>query len=298
MDLKKLLQEKRPHASIATIRTYCSLLRGLFYKAHEKSAEFSPNWFKSDVKKVLELLAEKSKPSRKTNLAAIVVLLDGKAPEEYIQMMNKDADDVKSEYKEQKKSAKQEENWLAYGEVRNVWDTQYKKIKHLLLHGVSPDANELKELVKFMVLTLTCGIYFPPRRSEWVSMRVAGYDKAKDNYIDMKKSEFVFNKYKTAKSHGEERVPFPKEFKTLLNKYLKKIGNREYLIFNTKGGELSNTALTQMLNAIFDKKISTSMLRHIYLTNKYEGLPKIKELEETAASLGHSVGQMLEYVKH
>jgi hypothetical protein len=84
----------------------------------------------------------------------------------------------------------------------------------------------------------------------------------------------------------------------MLNRYLKKVGDREYLIFNTRGNQLSNAALTQMLNAAFGKKIGTSMLRHIFLSDKFKDIPKLAELQSTADSLGHSVGQMLEYIKH
>jgi hypothetical protein len=50
---------------------------------------------------------------------------------------------------------------------------------------------------------------------------------------------------------------------------------------------------------IFDGlKISTSMLRHIYLTDKLKDVPKLVELEQLASDMGHSLKEQLEYVKH
>lgn len=297
MDLKPKLKELRPDASAATIRTYNSLLKSIYYKFHEKNTPIDIEWFKNS-KVILELLKSKTPQSRKTNLAAIIVLLDNQDCDEYVEVMNADAEKTNTENKKQKKTEKQQENWMDWDEVRAVWEKQSKRGNKLLASKDELVPAELIELVKYMALTITTGIWFPPRRSEWVSMKLKNFDKDTDNYIDLKKNEFVFNAYKTKKIHGQERVPYPKEFKLMLNKYLKHIGDREYLIFNTRGGQLSNAALTQMLNSFFDKKIGTSMLRHIYLSHKFKDMPKLEELQQTADSLGHSVPQMMEYVKH
>lgn len=297
MDLKPKLKELRPDASAATIRTYNSLLKGIFYKHHSKDTPIDIAWFKN-VDAVLDTLKDKSPQSRKTNLAAVIVLLEGKDCEKYVELMNADADKSSAESKKQEKSEKQAANWMDWDDVKKVWDDMYSKVKPLLNSKAELDSKQVGDLVRFMVLTVTSGVFFPPRRSEWVSMKLKPEDKSKDNWVDMKKNEWVFNSYKTAKKYGEERIPFPKEFKAILNKYIKKVGDRDLLVFNTKGAALSNAALTQMLNSVFGKKISTSMLRHIYLSNKFKDVPRIAELQKTADSLGHSVGQMLEYVKH
>lgn len=297
MDLKPKLKELRPNASAATIRTYNSLLKSMFYKSHSKEEPIDISWFKHSGE-VLESLAGKTPQSRKTNLAAVIVLLDGKDCEKYAEMMNADADHTAAEYKKQEKTEKQKDNWLDYAEVKAVWDKQSIRANKLLGSKDEPNAAEISELVKYMALTLTSGIFFPPRRSEWVSMKLKDFDKEKDNYIDTKGMSFVFNSYKTQKTLGQERVAYPKAFKLMLNRYLKKVGDREYLIFNTRGGQLSNAALTQILNAAFGKKIGTSMLRHIFLSDKFKDIPKLTDLQATADSLGHSVGQMLEYIKH
>jgi hypothetical protein len=53
-----------------------------------------------------------------------------------------------------------------------------------------------------------------------------------------------------------------------------------------------------MLNTIFDKKISASMLRHIYISDEVlKDVPKIEELQKIAAEMGHSVGEQMLYKK-
>jgi len=57
--------------------------------------------------------------------------------------------------------------------------------------------------------------------------------------------------------------------------------------------------LSQRLNKIFDGlKISTGMLRHIYISSKLKDVPKLQELEQMAHDMGHSVSEALEYIKH
>ena len=297
-DSQPKLKELRPNISASSIRTYNSLLKSMYYKFHDKGTPINIDWFKKSGV-ILELLKDKTPQTRKTNLAAIIVLLDGKDCDKYVEVMNGDADTTATENKKQEKTDKQAANWMDWGEVKKVWDDMYMKIRPVLNSKTAPDSRQLNDLVRFMVLTLSSGIFFPPRRSEWVFMKIKEVDKEVDNWIDSKKNEFVFNTYKTKKSLGTARVAFPKEFKTILGKYLKKLPEeQEYLIFNTKGGRLSNAALTQMLNVMFGKKIGTSMLRHIFLSDKFKDVPKLTELEETARELGHSVGQMMEYVKH
>jgi len=294
-ELKTILKEKRPNASDATIRTYASLLNSLFTKGHSEGEKFNIDWFrKSD--KVIPLLQEKTPQTRKTNLAAIVVLLEGKDCDEYVKLMNADAEHTQKQYDKQEKSEKQEANWMEYDKVIELWNEKYKKAKTLLYPMDKHEPKDIRKLVEFMILTLTTGIYFPPRRSEWISVKVKNYDPKEDNYIDQKNNCFVFNKYKTSKTMGEEKVPYPKEFKLILGKYLK-YTNNDYLIFNAAGKPYTNVYLAQTLNNIFGKNISTSMLRHIYLSHRFKGIPSLKELKSTADSLGHSVDTMLEYIK-
>ena len=118
-------------------------------------------------------------------------------------------------------------------------------------------------------------------------------DKTKQNYID--KNEFVFNSYKTSKK-GEQRVAIPKELKTILNKYIK-INKTNHLLVNANGEKMSGTSVTHRLNRIFGSPTSTSMLRHIYLSNIYKDVPALKQMTDLADEMGHDVSTALQYVK-
>jgi integrase len=297
-ELKVLIREKRPNITDTSVKTYASVLKNLFYKdTANKEKNINIEWFK-DTDKVIPILKDKPTQTRKTILAAIIVLLDGKAPTEYVDMMNGDAKSVAETYSKQEKTEKQEKNWIDYEDVVNLWNAKYKKVKPLLYSTDDKDKKEIREMINFMALTLTSGIFFTPRRSEWIYLKVRNYNPKEDNYLDVKNNQFVFNKYKTAKTIGEEKIPYPKEFKAILTRYLKFVDN-DYLIYNAEGRQMSSVNLAQLLNKMYDKEISTTMLRHIYLTHKFKDLPALKDLKEAAQGMGQKqIETMLEYVKN
>ena len=57
-----------------------------------------------------------------------------------------------------------------------------------------------------------------------------------------------------------------------------------------------STEITKILNKIFNKKISSSMLRNIFLTDKYSGV--IDELKKETSAMSTSVNTALNnYIK-
>jgi len=66
---------------------------------------------------------------------------------------------------------------------------------------------------------------------------------------------------------------------------------RKYLFVDNKGNPLTSNAFTHRLNAIFKKEfnmpISSTIIRKIYLTNKYA--PILKEMEQDSKIMGHSL---------
>jgi len=195
----------------------------------------------------------------------------------------------------QTKTKTQEDNWKSFDEIKKIYDDMYVKIKPLLNNKTNISKKDFKTLQDFMILALTTGVWINPRRSmDWCEMKINNIDKEHDNYID--KNFFVFNKYKTSKFYDEQRVEIPKGLRLIINKWIK-LNSHDYLFVDNNNNKLSNVKLTQRLNSIFDGKISTSMLRHIFLTDKLKDIPALKELQDMAENMGHSVAEQLQYIK-
>jgi len=294
MSLAEKIKERKEGISENTIRTYTSLLRSLYYKHHEKGSEMNFKWF-NDQDTIIEHLKNMPAASRKTTYSALVCIADDN--EKYRKVMMEDANNYNKMIKTQTKTEKQETNWKSYDEIKKIYESNYAKAKPLLNSKDELNKKDYAMLEDFIILSLTSGYWIPPRRStDWVELKIKNYNPKEDNCIV--KGNFVFNKYKTAKFYHEQIIPIPKGLKLILAKYIKH-NKSEWLINDHNGNKMTNVKLSQRLNKIFDGlKISTSMLRHIYLSDKLKDIPKLQELEQMAHDMGHSVNEALEYVKH
>jgi integrase len=290
-ELIDCLKENKPNISDNTIKTYVSLLKSFYYKNHEKGDDMDCKWFENQDD-IIELLKDKPASSRKTTFAALIAI--SKENDKYKKALLSDGKKYQEFIDTQTKTDTQADNWKTFDEVKNVYETMYDKVKPLL-NAKTLDEKDFKVLQDFIILSLTSGYWVPPRRSEWIYVKLKNIDKVKDNFIE--KNQFVFNKYKTAKFYEQQKVDIPKGLKTILTKWIK-LNPYDYLLVDGKGQSMTNVRLTQKLNSIFDgTKISTSMLRHIYLSDKLKNVPALQELQKQAADMGHSVSEALQYVK-
>jgi hypothetical protein len=230
---------------------------------------------KTDV--ISQKIEHLSMNTKKAYYIAIVSYLKGKPfPEKqkkfyYEKMMslNKEFNGIKGE-----KTEAQKENWLEWEEVMKIYDDL--------------DKNSLEYLI------LSLFVLMPPRRSKdfthmIVVPKITPELDKKFNYLQYP-DKFVFNSYKTAGTYGSQSFPVPDNVKEIFEKllHLPKKFEPFFLLQNGKGKQLAESGLTAILNKIFKKKNSVSMLRNIYGTHKFGKLKK--ELDETSESMGTSSG--------
>lgn len=205
------------------------------------------------------------------------------------------------------KSEKQKENWSSWEEVKKTEEELYKEAAELMnrKHLTAPEAEKLLQCV---VLSLYTKIQ-PRRNQDYLNMLVVkkwSEDMSADhNYLDLTGNQFVFNKYKTAKKYGVQKIAIPSDLLDILVPYLKhnplwkESKGKAAVPFLVSPGGVPITALngiTRILNKIFGKKIGSSMLRTIFLTDKYSDLKEEQEADSLA--MGHSVAlQQGTYVK-
>jgi hypothetical protein len=73
-----------------------------------------------------------------------------------------------------------------------------------------------------------------------------------------------------------------------------KTENVPFLVYYNKK-HIPDNGITRILNKIFNKKIGSSMLRHIYLSDKY-GQQK-EDMKQDSIKMGHSINQQADYIK-
>ena len=261
---------------------------------------------------VMAKLAEYAPSTQGSTLGAIVsVLTSKKAQPTYKPTYNfyyERLDEISKKNREVaesgEKSDKQKSNWLSWKDVLD---------KREELGKAAAPAFKAKLLTPEMWTTILAYMliclytYLPPRRNQDYQdlyvVKDAPKDMGKDkNYYETAKHKLVFNKYKTAKSHGvqEQNLGDNKELLDVITSYLKvhphrKNGEYRFLVNSDGSAFASVNSITRLLNRIFGKQVGSSMLRHIYLSDKYGAT--LKEMKEDAAEMGHTVSQQKEYVK-
>ena len=292
------LKSQRPNLSESSLRTYTSVLFNL-HKHMRDSGDDDANtanvrgnieWFSNNWAEILIYLNRNIKKStRKSVLSALYVLTNRP---EYHEQMIQDAKDINAEYKEQKKTEKQEANWISLQDIEDIYNQLHEKAQQMMKKNALV---KVDVIVQYLLVGLLGGHLMPPRRSLDVALlKWKNYDKKLDNYYH--KGKLYFNKYKTSDKYGLAVVDVPKELDIILKKWLK-MNPSEYVLISSNGKSLSSSQITRMLNKIFGRNVSVNMLRHIFLTNFYRNMPKLTEMQRVAAKMGHNITTAMEYAK-
>ena len=158
-----------------------------------------------------------------------------------------------------------------------------------------------------MILSLY--VLIPPRRNLDYVLLVISNDMTdkKFNYLDLDKKQMIFNNYKTQGTYNSVIIDIPDDLFKVIKMYINrhphksKLNNKKYHVhfLSTFYGEEidKSTQMTKLLNGIFGGlKIGSSMLRNMYLTNKYSGM--MKELKSDVKDMSTSVDVALNnYIK-
>ena len=286
-EIKNKLKENRSHLSASSVNTYASTLKNLFYKVFPNST-FDIKLFNKS-KEILKYLEDVSPNKRKSILSSLFVLTkDPVYQNNMIQDINNYEENVKMEVK----TPTQEQYWIEKDELDSVYNQQKNKAVYLFKKKelTKEDLNEIQNYIILSLYTL-----IPPRRSlDFTEMKIKNISPD-NNHID--KNRFVFTKYKTAKFNGTQYEEIPKDLMIILKKWIK-INPTDYLLFDSNKNKLTPSKLTRRINKIFGKNISTSALRHLYISHKYQNyIKENKSLENDMISMGSSMIQLPQYLK-
>jgi len=291
MNLGEFIKSKRPNLSDSSVKTYLSILSNLLKKVYGTN-EFSIDKL-NDSTKILDFLKDYTPNRRKTILSALVITTE--LPE-YRTLMMEDSNNYATQIATQVKTQKQQDNTITQDELQNLLK-KHKNIATKIYKKEEFTAKDYQDIQDYILLALFSGVYIIPRRSlDYTSFKFHNIDKLVDNFMDG--NELVFQKYKTAKSKGIQRIKIPTALKNILKKW-KKINPTDYLLFNNKQNPLTSATLTQKFNRLFgNRNISINNLRSSYLSHKYQDTIKTREnLENDMEQMGSSLNMSNTYIK-
>lgn len=277
------------------------------FSLHNKTPFSNLAWLK-DTTEIEKRLGEFAPTTQKGYVSAIVSFLTPlkdkptykKVYQHYYDLMMKGSNE--SRETPNTKTDKQKENWLDWKDIESKKSELRKECGEFgARKHISP--SEYDSLLKCVILSLYTEIQ-PRRNQDYMDMYVVkkwSEELPKDkNYLDMggnkKPSQFIFNKYKTAKKYGQQKVEIPEAMGEVLMMFLKhhplnnaKTKEFKFLVSHDGSALTSVNVITRVLNKIFGKKIGSSQLRHIYITDKYGN--QLSEMKEDARVMAHSVDE-------
>jgi integrase len=304
---KQLMDDKKVSEPTAT--KYLQNLTTLNEGKPFKNLSFLKKFDSIDSK--LKELAKSTRLAYYATLTSVLSLFKDKPTYKktylhYSSKMNDGIEERKSEDPHEK-TEKMEKNWMPW---KDIQDKREKLKEEVEKFGSSKSitAENWDTLLKYVILSLYTEI--PARRNQdFMEMYVvASYNDTlpnDKNYLDLKNKKFYFNKYKTSKKYGQQVVDINDSLMDAINHYLvrhpnykKRMTKNSMFRFLVKhDGSPLNSAngITRILNKIFGKRVGSSMIRHLYLSDKYGDT--LKEMERDASIMSHSTAQQKEYIK-
>jgi len=285
MDLEKELKRVKPNASNITITTYVNNLRNL-HKVINGTKDFDNLDFLKNKESIVDAIEEKSKHTKKNYLVGVIVALqtiekNQELMDFYNELIKKLQMEIQDNYDKNEKSETQQENWLKHEEVLQL----LRKLKKETLPLLDKSKEELTtkekdKIQQYLILYLYSGRSIPPLRNDYADMEIVNESEKKEpnkNYLVIRSKGhpyFLLNEFKTKKYKGEQKIIIKDlELKKLIQKW-NKLTDIDYLLVNLSNSTPMNAnGITKYLNKIFlknfGKKVSTSLLRSIYISSKY-----------------------------
>ena len=203
--------------------------------------------------------------------------------------MNSYNEEQQKEYEKQEMNEKERAkycSWKEILEVRNkVWDL----------------VEDYHTYQDYLILCLYTMI--PPLRVDYGNMRVFT-EKPTDytgNYLLYgTKSKFVLQEYKTEGTYGVLEIPVSKSLQRVLKEWRDLFSwDSEYLLYTRWGKPMDDSCLGNWVRALFkkhtNKPTGVSMIRHAFVNEQRKGEKKMKNQEEIAKLMAHSLGMNVLY---
>jgi hypothetical protein len=313
-NIEKQLKEKK-NLSDSSIKVYLRNLKKLNNDNGFKNFNFLKDT--AIIQRRLDIYKENTKRNFLISIVSVLSLSDKpvvkKLHDKYYNLMMKKNEEINKDVNPNDLTEVQDKNWISWSDVRKQYDELEKKVDEFYKEKHISDA-QYNILLSYVILSLY--IHQSPRRNkDYQIMKLTNNYSAtssKDNnWLDLSKKEFIFNSYKTSSKYGSQRIPIGDALWKVLLKYFKhhkltgtKKGipvlnsndNDDWFLIHKDGSPLDKVnSITRILNKIFNKAIGSSMLRHIFLTDKYGEV--VDNQKKDANDMAHSEGQQKDYIK-
>ena len=313
------LLEKKKKCKRSSCRTYASVLMRIHREFSTKKFNINLKWLSDDAKSILGKIKKLSNVNIQRNLigtglVALGILADKKNQDIWIKYL-KELNQQKAELmKSGELTAKQKSAWIDWKSIVKLRKMVNRRVNLTKLYDRPFNRKDflvLQRLLILSLLTMLPGI----ARLDYATIRIISKKKfdqlanqTAENYlVTGRQQKIIFQKYKTFKTYGVVNIPIAKYSRPLQRllqrhvRYLREnFPENDCLFLNQNLTCMSRNSLTKFLQRLFKeffkKNVSVTMLRHIFLTNKYDK-KQLEEQAETSKFMMHSPSMMKDYVK-
>ena len=311
--------EKKKGCKRSSCRTYASVLMRIHREFSKKKFNKDLKWLSEEAPSILSKIKKLGSVNIQRNLVgtglvALGILADQKNREiwnTYLKGLNtKKAEMLKSG----ELTVKQKGAWVDWKEIVKLRKVLNRRVNLTKLYERPFNRKDFlvqQRLLILSLLTMLPGV----ARLDYATLRIISkkdFEKLKnqtaENYVVTgTQYKIIFQKYKTSKTYGVVNIPVSKHSRPLQRLLIKHIRflrrnfpENDCLFLNQNLTCMSRNSLTKFLQRLFKeffkKNVSVTMLRHIFLTDKYDK-KQLEEQAQTAKFMMHSPGMMKDYVK-
>jgi hypothetical protein len=295
--LRKAIAKSRSELSESSINNYITNLRMLSKKCNQdQTKQLSSSFLKnfSSIKNCIDEISNNN--TKKNRLTAILVALasdekkDEKLIDKYQAFLKTIMIKVNEQINSQEKTKVQRENWIDFNTVKGILNKMLTDINDVEL-WTKPNLSksEYAMLQKYVLLRFYVA---NPVRNNVADTKVISqkeYDDLKnkeENYLvkDKLSYKFYLNNFKNVKRIGAKVLNIDPALSKILTRWFKINTSGYFFTLNDKITPITSNHVTKILNSIFKKyangkKIGTSLLRHIQISDDLKDQPTIKEKE-------------------
>ena len=287
----KLINEFKPENATITNKTYATKIRTVL-----KSGKNIENY--DEITSYL--ITKYKQKTYKSFVTSIVVYLKAQGKNDIAKKFSSELtrvnEVIQESYKSNVKTDGEELAWVTKTEIEAIL-VNLKKLTSVKV--VEGDMTMFTNYQKYLVLNLYHLI--PPVRNDFVGCEVWECDVDKmdttKNYILLNSKKLVLNRYKTSKIYGSgNEIDLPEELCKIVKRWidirriiLPELDCVKELLLTKNLQPFGQVNLTQFLNRIFQRNVSSTMLRKSYLSWKYPVTVSVIEMEKDAQRMQHSV---------
>jgi len=289
---------------ISTLNIYEKNLNKLSQDINNAEPPSNCKWLEDFDKIMTNINKSKSLHTKKNKINTVVIYLQASKCKQSIIKKYQDeivklSQEITTGYNQNEKNEKQLKNWLSLSEL-----TEFKNNLLLDLPKKFTTFDDYKKLMKYLILETHLEL---PLRNDLVDAQVyeeKDFSKIEEvnttNYLVLgsKKGYLILNNYKTSGTYGRKKLDLSPELFKIWKKFYKIIiqySNNRYIFIKEDQNKMTRNEYTKFFGSIFKKlgkQISSTMIRHIVVSEKFPVKPKeMEERQELASIMGHSVNE-------